>query len=120
MGHRSAVRHSLAIACLVALFGGPFAISPAYAQPAATEPAVKMSRSGICHERGTVHYQQTIYFETFESMEACRAAGGRRMGGEYANDPPAYLYRGTHPPSYYRPYVIAAVLFIAAMVAGIA
>jgi hypothetical protein len=44
-------------------------------QASESDPAVKMSRSGICHERGTVHYRQTIYFEAFDSMEACRAAG---------------------------------------------
>jgi len=40
-------------------------------------PAVKKSRNGICHERGTVHYVQTRTFETYDSMEECIASGGR-------------------------------------------
>jgi hypothetical protein len=77
-----------------------------------------MSRSGICHARGTVHYQQTIYFEAFDSIEACRAAGGRRMGGERGAEQPQPVYRGTHPPRYYRPYVAGGVIALAALIVG--
>jgi len=41
------------------------------------QPAVKKSRSGICHERGTSGYQQTIHFKAFRSIEACLKSGGR-------------------------------------------
>ena len=44
------------------------------------EPAVKKSRRGICHERSTIAYIQTIYFEEFDSLEACLADGGRLPG----------------------------------------
>jgi len=94
------------------------AAQDATAQTSDSEPAVKMSRSGICHVRGTVHYRQTIYFEAFDSMEACRAAGGRRMGGERAADQPQPVYRGAHPPRYYRPYVAGGVVAVAALIVG--
>lgn len=90
----------------------------AAAQNADAEPPVKMSRSGICHERGTVHYQQTIYFEAFDSIEACRAAGGRRMGGEFDPAQPQPVYRGTRPASDYRPYVAGGVIALAALLVG--
>lgn len=48
-----------------------------YAQGGLTDPAVKKSRQGICHERGTISYLQTIYFDSFDSMDACRNSGGR-------------------------------------------
>lgn len=50
------------------------------AQSSQDRPAVKKSRRDICHERGTISYVQTIYFEPFESMEACLASGGRLSG----------------------------------------
>ena len=74
-----------------------------------------MSRSGICHERGTVHYQQTIYFEPFESMQACFAAGGRRMGDE----PQPHIYRGTHPSRIYALLVILGIIAALAIIVGV-
>ena len=96
------------------------AVPSASAQPAGAEAPVKMSRTGICHERGTVHYQQTIYFQPFDSMEACLKAGGRQMGGDYANDAPRFAYRGTHPLSNYWPYVVVGVIVAWAAFVGIA
>ncbi len=90
----------------------------ATAQTADSEPVVKMSRSGICHARGTVHYQQTIYFEAFDSMAACRAAGGRRMGGEREPDQPQPVYRGSRPASDYRPWVAGGVIALAVLLVG--
>ncbi len=90
----------------------------ATAQAAGADPAVKMSRSGICHARGTVHYQQTIYFEAFDTMEGCRAAGGRRMGGARDADQPQPVYRGTRPASDYRPWVAGGVIVLAALLVG--
>lgn len=43
-----------------------------------TEPEVKKSSSGICHERGSGSYGRTKNFEPYESMEKCVASGGRR------------------------------------------
>jgi len=77
-----------------------------------------MSRSGICHERGTVHYRQTIYFEAFDSMAACRAAGGRRMGGAFDANQPQPVYRGSRPASDYRPWLASAGVVLAALIVG--
>lgn len=40
-------------------------------------PAVKMSRSGICHPRGGSYYNKTKTYTPYPSMEACIRAGGR-------------------------------------------
>ncbi len=106
--------------CLITVLSMLLAAQAVIAENSATDPAVKMSRSGICHERGTVHYQQTIYFEAFDSMESCLAANGRRMGGEHDDAQPQPVYRGTHPPRYYRPYVIGGGIAAAALIAGAA
>lgn len=45
---------------------------------AGESPAVKKSRNGVCHERGTVHFVQTKHFETFDSLQECLNSGGRR------------------------------------------
>jgi micrococcal nuclease len=54
-------------------------LAAASASIAATraDAAVKKSKHGICHERGTFGYQQTVHFETFASIEACLKSGGR-------------------------------------------
>jgi hypothetical protein len=41
------------------------------------DPAVKLSRSGICHERGTSSYGATLHYEPFDSLADCIKAGGR-------------------------------------------
>lgn len=53
--------------------------APAFAQRASSSeaPAVKMSRSGICHPKGGTYYSRTIHFTPYRSMEACIRAGGR-------------------------------------------
>lgn len=94
------------------------AAQAAAAQNAGADPTVKMSRSGMCHERGTVHYQQTIYFEAFDSMEACLAASGRHMGGEHDANLPQPVYRGSRPASDYRSYVAGSVIVLAALIVG--
>ena len=45
------------------------------------EPAVKKSRAGICHVRGTPGYVQTRRHEAFQSLERCLASGGRLIKG---------------------------------------
>ncbi|MGE0466420.1 MAG: hypothetical protein AB7P44_08270 [Steroidobacteraceae bacterium] len=64
----------------VAAITGVMVGSAAFTQTTEADPAVKKSRRGICHERGTISYVQTIYFEPFESMKACLATGGRLSG----------------------------------------
>jgi hypothetical protein len=38
---------------------------------------VKMSKSGICHDRNSPWYEQTKNFTSYPSMSACIRAGGR-------------------------------------------
>lgn len=42
-----------------------------------TSPVVKMSRTMICHDKDSAFYEQTKNFVAFESLEACRAHGGK-------------------------------------------
>jgi len=44
---------------------------------ATADVAVKKSRNGICHERGTAGYEQTVHFKAFDSLAACQKSGGR-------------------------------------------
>jgi hypothetical protein len=49
--------------------------APAFAQ--SNSPAVKMSRSGICHPRGGTYYSRTTNYTPYKSMADCVKAGGR-------------------------------------------
>lgn len=44
---------------------------------AQSSPAVKMSKTGICHPRGGSYYSRTQNYTPYPSMEACIKAGGR-------------------------------------------
>src|SRR5262245_35269003 len=44
---------------------------------AQSDPVVKKSRAGICHEQGTASYAQTFHFTSFLSLDACLKSGGR-------------------------------------------
>jgi len=41
------------------------------------DPPVKKSTQGICHERGKGSYSKAKHFESFDTLEACIASGGR-------------------------------------------
>jgi hypothetical protein len=41
------------------------------------EPPVKMSKTGICHARGTSYYAQTKSYTSYNTLEECLRAGGR-------------------------------------------
>lgn len=43
----------------------------------AAGPKVKKSRSGICHDRSSPWYDQTIHFEPFNTLKECLDSGGR-------------------------------------------
>lgn len=45
---------------------------------ASDEPPVKMSKSGICHERGSAYYEQTKNYTAYNTLEECLKAGGRK------------------------------------------
>jgi hypothetical protein len=49
--------------------------APVFAQ---SEPPVKMSSSGICHEKGkSSYYAQTKKFTAYNTLDECLKAGGR-------------------------------------------
>lgn len=65
----------LAIAALSLGLGS--AISMPSVALAQSGPAVKMSKTGICHPKGGTHYSKTKNFTPYKSMDACIKAGGR-------------------------------------------
>jgi hypothetical protein len=49
--------------------------APVFAQ---SDPPVKMSSSGICHEKGkSSYYNQTKKFTAYNTLDECLKAGGR-------------------------------------------
>ena len=42
------------------------------------EPPVKMSKSGICHAKGTSYYNKTKNYTAYNTLEECLRAGGRK------------------------------------------
>lgn len=42
-----------------------------------SSPEVKLSRTGICHARGSRYYQQTRIFTAYATVDECLRAGGR-------------------------------------------
>ena len=49
--------------------------APVFAQ---SDPPVKMSSSGICHEKGkSSYYVQTKKFTAYNTLDECLKAGGR-------------------------------------------
>lgn len=48
--------------------------APAIAQ---SEPPVKMSKTGICHAKGSTYYAQTKSFTPYKTLQECLNAGGR-------------------------------------------
>jgi hypothetical protein len=45
-----------------------------------TTPAVKLSRSGICHDSASRYFAKMKNYQPFARMEDCIAAGGRAFG----------------------------------------
>jgi hypothetical protein len=45
---------------------------------ATDDPPVKMSKTGICHARGTSYYAQTKNYTAYNTLEECLQAGGRK------------------------------------------
>lgn len=44
---------------------------------AQSDPPVKMSKTGICHAKGSTYYAQTKSFTPYKTLEECLKAGGR-------------------------------------------
>lgn len=42
-----------------------------------SDPAVKKSNTGICHEEGTNYYKNTKNFTPYNSLDECLNSGGR-------------------------------------------
>lgn len=43
----------------------------------ANQPVVKKSKSGICHDRSSRHYDRTKNFTPYKTLKACLDSGGR-------------------------------------------
>jgi len=43
----------------------------------ASAPAVKKSKTGICHAAGSTYYDRTMNFTPFATMDECIKSGGR-------------------------------------------
>lgn len=80
MNGSSLMRKRLLAFVAISVGLGSFATMPpvAFAQ---SEPAVKMSKTGICHPRGGTYYSRTKNYTPYPSMEACIKAGGRPPKG---------------------------------------
>ena len=70
---------SIAVALLPLALALPASIAGLAQSP---EPAVKLSRSGICHDAASPHYSRVKDFKPFDSMDACVRAGGRLSQAE--------------------------------------
>lgn len=42
-----------------------------------SNPAVKKSNTGICHQKGTNYYEKTKNFTAYNSIDECLKSGGR-------------------------------------------
>ena len=42
-------------------------------------PSVKLSQTGVCHVRGSTHYDQTRNYDSYFTLEGCLSSGGRSI-----------------------------------------
>jgi hypothetical protein len=77
MPHRTA-RHFV----LVAILGLGFSMAHAADKKEASEPVVKKSDAGICHDKNSNSYGNTKKFTGFASMDECVKSGGRPAAGQ--------------------------------------
>ena len=59
-----------------------FLLAILWNQASATQPEVKLSNSGICHDYSSRSYNRTKNFTPFQSLEDCLEAGGRLPKGQ--------------------------------------
>jgi hypothetical protein len=52
--------------------------------PPPDDPPVKLSSSGICHERGTSSYGATLHYQAFDTLADCIKAGGRARKSKHS------------------------------------
>lgn len=53
------------------------ATEEAIAKNLQTDPVVKKSSSGICHDKNSKYYAGTKNFEAFDNIQSCLNSGGR-------------------------------------------
>ena len=53
----------------------------------ATEPVVKKSDAGICHDKSSASFGATKKFTAFASMDECVKSGGRPSAGQTNTEP---------------------------------
>lgn len=53
----------------------------------ATEPAVKKSEAGICHDKSSASFAATKNFTAFSNLDECIKSGGRAPAGQTAAEP---------------------------------
>ena len=61
---------------LAALLGLSVSLAQAADKKEATEPVVKKSDAGICHDKNSNSYGQTKKFTEFKTLDECVKSGG--------------------------------------------
>jgi hypothetical protein len=69
---------------LAALLGMSLSVAHAADKKEATDPAVKKSDTGICHDKTSASFGNTKKFTAFTSMDECVKSGGRPAAGQPA------------------------------------
>ncbi len=69
---------------LAALLASGLSFAHAADKKDATDPVVKKSDSGICHDKSSASYGNTKKFTGFASMDECVKSGGRPVAGQAA------------------------------------
>jgi len=64
-------------AAMTAAPAAPAAMAAPAAKVAGAEPAVKKSKSNICHDKSSSAYKQTTNFTEYKTMDECTKSGGR-------------------------------------------
>ena len=78
----------LAFKLIISTLACAFALSSKAAdKKEGTEPAVKKSDAGICHDKTSASYATTKNFAPFASMDECVKSGGRAPAGQTATEP---------------------------------
>jgi hypothetical protein len=83
MTHRT-THHCL----LAAMLGLSLSLAQAADKKEASEPVVKKSDAGICHDKNSTSFGNTKKFTAFASMDECVKSGGRPAAGQPATAEP--------------------------------
>ena len=69
---------------LAALLASSLGLAHAADKKEATDPVVKKSDAGICHDKSSPSFGNTKKFTAFPSMDECVKSGGRHVAGQPA------------------------------------